>query len=198
MSDFTWTPPEGMSPQHARQWREFFRKAASGDAGYTATPEMYLILYKAQLGRCFICQVRKGINPEDPKARGMMRLGWDHNHATGAVRGLLCTKGEWSCNRLVGRFRDNPEAWRRGARYLEQPPALILAQVQRAAGDLPVEERIRIATQILGVERDAMERKVNRAKLLDATSAGGMRAWFNGHEITSHISRIEIDEFEIE
>ena len=151
----------------ASAWREFFRKAASGRAGYTATPTMYVILYKAQLGRCFICQSARGINPEDPKGKGAQRLGWDHNHTTGAVRGLLCTKGEWSCNRIVGRYRDRPDAFARGARYLEQPPAAVLAIIQERAGDLPVEERIRLATEILGVERDAMERRVNRAKFLE-------------------------------
>lgn len=167
MIEYQWTAPAGMLPTVAASWRAFYRKAASGKSGYKATPEMYVILYKAQLGRCFICQVARGINPEDPKGRGPQRLAWDHNHATGAVRGLLCAKGEWSCNRIVGRYRDDPEAFRRGFRYLEQPPALILAMVQERAGDLPVEERIRIATEILGVERDALERKVNRGRLLE-------------------------------
>lgn len=175
MSDLIWTPPEGMAIHVARAWREFFRKAQSGAAGYTATPEMYVILYKAQLGRCFICQVARGINPEDPKGKGAQRLGWDHNHTTGAVRGLLCTKGEWSCNRIVGRFRDNAEAWRRGARYLEMPPALVLSQVQRVLGDsASAEDKIRLATDILGVERDALERKVNRAKLMMGASSSAV------------------------
>jgi hypothetical protein len=121
-------------------------------------------MYKAQLGRCYICQTAKGINPEDPKGRGATRLGWDHNHATGAIRGLLCVKGEWACNRIVGRFRDNPAAFRRAARYLESPPALALAQVQRLAGELDVEERIRVATSILGLEAEAMAAKVARGK----------------------------------
>lgn len=181
MSDLAWTPPAGMLPQVARQWREFFRKAASGDAGYTASPDAYLILYRAQLGRCFICQVRKGINPEDPRGRGTMRLGWDHNHTTGAVRGLLCTRGEWSCNRIVGRYRDNPEAFRRAARYLEQPPALILAKVQEMAGDLEPEQRIALATEILGVEREALERKVNRARLLEGSNGNGPAVILGGN-----------------
>jgi recombination endonuclease VII len=173
MAEFTYEPPAGMTPAVGRAWREFFRKAASGTAGYTASPEMYLITYKAQLGRCFICQVAKGINPEDPRGRGTQRLGWDHNHATGAVRGLLCTKGQWSCNRIVGRYRDNPQAFRRAARYLEQPPALILARVQELAGDLSVDERVALAVQLLGVEREALESKVNRARLLEGTPAQG-------------------------
>lgn len=167
----TWTPPEGMRVSVAKAWREFFRKALDPkQGGYTATPEQYVIMYKAQLGRCFICQVARGINPEDPKGGGATRLGWDHNHATGAVRGLLCTNGQWSCNRIVGRYRDNPAAWRRGARYLEAPPALVLAQVQNLMGDLSVEDRIRVATEILGVERDAMEAKVRRASITRGTA----------------------------
>lgn len=144
-----WTPPDGMLPHVARAWREFYRKASSGVAGYTATPEMYVGLYKAQLGRCFICQVARGIHPEDPKGRGSQRLGWDHNHATGAVRGLLCTKGVWSCNRIVGRFRDNAAAFKRGAQYLETPPAYVFTRVERLYPELPVEDRINLTTTLL-------------------------------------------------
>lgn len=181
-----WTPPAGMTKRVETAWREFFRKAASGAAGYKATPEAYCVLYKAQLGRCFICQRARGINPEDPKGKGSQRLGWDHNHATGATRGLLCTLGQWSCNRIVGRFRDNPDAFRRAARYLEQPPALVLAEVQRLGADLPVETRIRLATDILGVEREALERKVNRARLLEGTPGNGP-AVILGHTPTAII-----------
>lgn len=126
MTALVWEPPAGMEPKVVSAWREFFRKAAAGKAGYTATPDMYLRLYKFQLGRCAICQKAKGINPEDPKGRGSQRLGWDHNHVTGLVRGLLCTRGEWSCNRIVGRYRDNPQAFLRGYEYLTKPPAFNL------------------------------------------------------------------------
>jgi hypothetical protein len=142
-----------MAPVHVRAWREFFRKAASGEAGYTAGWEDYVILYRAQLGRCYICQRARGINPDDPKARGAQRLGWDHNHATGMIRGLLCTKGQWSCNRIVGRYRDNPEAFLRGAAYLQSPPALVLLQAVPAGADL--DERARLATALLGVGKEA-------------------------------------------
>ena len=144
-----WTPPAGMAANHVTAWRNFFRKAASGAAGYTAGWEDYVILYRAQLGRCFICRRARGINPDDPKARGSQRLGWDHNHSTGLIRGLLCTKGERSCNRIVGNFRDNPEAFARGASYLASPPALVLLQAVPAGADL--DERARLATSILGV-----------------------------------------------
>jgi hypothetical protein len=151
VTEVDWTPPDGMFPPVARAWREFFRKAASGTAGYTATPDMYVVLYRAQLGRCFICQIAKGINPDDPKGRGSQRLGWDHNHATGMVRGLLCTKGEWSCNRIVGRYRDDPMTFHRAYRYLFSPPALVLTQAFRAA--LDTEDRARVARALLGVSK---------------------------------------------
>lgn len=113
-----------MNAEVVKAWREFFRKALSGVNGYIATPGLYLRVYELQGGRCAICQVARGINPEDPQGRGSQRLGWDHNHATGIVRGLLCTRGQWSCNRIVGRFRDDPRAWARGAEYLTNPPAV--------------------------------------------------------------------------
>jgi hypothetical protein len=172
-----------MSATHVRAWREFFRKAASGQAGYTVTWEDYVILYRAQLGRCFICQTARGINPDDPKARGSQRLGWDHNHATGAVRGLLCTKGEWSCNRIVGRFRDKPEAFWRAFRYLTSPPALVLADVQRALD----------SHATVGVPMTLDQRKALATALLDVASVRPepRRGYSASHVIMDELYRYE-------
>lgn len=61
--------------------------------------------YQAQGGKCAICNVATGASK---------RLAVDHNHATGAVRGLLCSP----CNKFVGRLRDSPDAFLRAHKYL--------------------------------------------------------------------------------
>ena len=43
----------------------------------------------------------------------------DHDHLTGAVRGILC----FNCNGGLGQFKDNPSALRRAALYVERSSA---------------------------------------------------------------------------
>jgi hypothetical protein len=61
-----------------------------------------------QVSGCTICG--KSIT-ENGKA-----LAVDHDHETGAVRGLLCN----SCNTALGLFNDNPELLRKAADYIEK------------------------------------------------------------------------------
>lgn len=133
-----------------QRWRAFYRDV---EAKYGLSPYDYRLLYLAQKGRCWICRDAKGIHPDDPKGRGYRRLGVDHNHATGAVRGLLCTGGDKTCNRILGWLHDNPGAFRRAAEYLEHPPARVLAAVDRASqeaqGTMTDEDRERLAVAFL-------------------------------------------------
>lgn len=86
---------------------------------YGLPPGFYESLYRQQGGRCAWCNLADG---------GSKKLAIDHDHTCCAgkescgkcVRGLLCGV----CNQFLGyRMRDNPEAIRRGARYLDNPPA---------------------------------------------------------------------------
>ncbi len=52
----------------------------------------------AQSGRCDICNLA-----DSGKDRGEGSLHVDHDHATGKIRGLLCT----SCNHMMGNCRDS-------------------------------------------------------------------------------------------
>jgi hypothetical protein len=121
-----WTPPAEMGQLAVTAWRTFY--ARIGDL-YGVTPAQYRDLYFAQKGRCWICRTAKGIHPDDPRARGTRRLAVDHNHMTGQVRGLLCSGGDKTCNRVIG-WLTAPEL-RRAADYLDgtRTPGLVYAML---------------------------------------------------------------------
>ncbi len=72
---------------------------------YGITPEQYMELFVEQDGRCAIC---KADEPGGKHKNSPNKSDWnwlvDHNHTTGAVRGLLCER----CNRALGLFGDDP------------------------------------------------------------------------------------------
>lgn len=68
---------------------------------YGLTPEEYDAILSRQQGGCAVCGSTD-------------RLHVDHDHGSGAVRGILC---EW-CNRGIGHFADDPERLRAAAAYL--------------------------------------------------------------------------------
>jgi Recombination endonuclease VII len=71
---------------------------------YGITLEEWKVLYESQKGLCAICsRDLEGI-----------KVCTDHDHATGLVRGLLCT----NCNQGLGYFSDNADTMIRGAHYL--------------------------------------------------------------------------------
>jgi hypothetical protein len=65
-------------------------------------------LRAAQESRCAICGVHEAYAPRK-------RLAVDHDHRTGAIRGLLCG----NCNVGLGQFKDSPELLAAASRYLE-------------------------------------------------------------------------------
>jgi hypothetical protein len=77
-------------------------------ARYHMTIEQYDERLAAQGGRCVFC---------DEPPVGLYALSVDHDHDTGAVRGLLCVRH----NTGLGAFGDNPAALRAAADYLERP-----------------------------------------------------------------------------
>jgi hypothetical protein len=108
----------GHDPEVRRAWLAFY---ADAYRKYGITAQQYRDLYIAQHGCCYICRRAKGKNPDDPKGRGGRRLGVDHNHVTGRVRGLLDTGGDKTCNRIIGWL--TRDALARAVEYVETEPA---------------------------------------------------------------------------
>ncbi len=76
---------------------------------YGLTLEDFEELLRTQNGRCAIC------NSESP---GKRSKNWhvDHDHATGVVRGILCSH----CNIALGNFGDDIERMRKAIEYIER------------------------------------------------------------------------------
>jgi hypothetical protein len=74
---------------------------------YKMTVAEYDGLFKAQDSACAICGASEGWQGK--------RLAVDHDHKSGAIRGLLCDR----CNTVLGKMEDSPELLRRAASYLE-------------------------------------------------------------------------------
>mgnify|MGYP003392969220 CR=1 FL=1 len=110
--------------------KHYMRMKRHGDPSFTKRPidwgtrthivkrrldiqrDVYLELFEKQGGACAICK-----NPETTQFKNgqFARLAIDHNHETGAIRGLLCG----GCNRAIGGMHDNPATLREAADYLK-------------------------------------------------------------------------------
>lgn len=73
----------------------------------------YFALLEAQEHKCKIC----GGEGFTMKEAHKLKLVVDHDHETGAVRGLLCH----NCNRGLGLFKDKTEVLESAIRYLKEP-----------------------------------------------------------------------------
>jgi hypothetical protein len=77
-------------------------------ATYGLTPLAYKTMYEAQGGCCKICSIKEKHAPNQ-------RLCVDHDHDTGVVRGLLCSK----CNAAIGLLQDSSEFTIKATTYLQ-------------------------------------------------------------------------------
>lgn len=73
---------------------------------YGITLDEFNELLAAQDMKCAICR---------KEVEGDTRLHIDHDHTTGAVRGLLCSP----CNLFIGMADEDPDILRRAAEYLD-------------------------------------------------------------------------------
>ena len=88
-------------PDNKRYQRECYDRFK-----YGLEPEHKQAILDAQNGGCAICGYKFGQKTGDMKV--------DHDHSTGAVRGLLCDL----CNRGLGMFRDNQDNLTKAISYL--------------------------------------------------------------------------------
>ena len=106
----------GHSPARQRATRlanpERF-KGYSLQRDYGMSLSDYEDLLKKQEGLCAICGVPDG--SERSNNNGSKKLSVDHDHVTGAIRGLLCA----SCNQALGQMMDSAELMRKAADYID-------------------------------------------------------------------------------
>jgi hypothetical protein len=88
-------------------WREK-RRSWELSAAYGITAEGYDAILASQGGRCACCGAAAN--------RSGKRLFVDHDHQTGAIRGVICNE----CNRGIGALGDSVEGVRRALNYLER------------------------------------------------------------------------------
>lgn len=105
-----------------KRWRrEYMRKWIKSNGGYKAmdlkrkfgiTLEEFEVMKAQQHNCCAICG-----KPETAAQFGKVRdLAIDHNHVTGKVRALLCTK----CNQGIGSFLDDISLLEKAINYLKK------------------------------------------------------------------------------
>jgi len=76
----------------------------------------YMQMFNDQSGACAICH-----QPETHRRQGKLKaLAVDHDHKTGAIRGLLCS----DCNTGIGKLKDSPSVLRSAIQYLERPRSI--------------------------------------------------------------------------
>ena len=119
-----WKTRTGCSFKHSRQVNEksvseFFKRKNISKVQYkrngnmlkkyNLTEHQYNEMLKQQNGVCAICKQK-----EIHKLYKFLPV--DHNHKTGKIRGLLCSR----CNYGIGNFNDNIELLKEAINYLKE------------------------------------------------------------------------------
>jgi hypothetical protein len=107
-------PSQSLERRRAASFRYYRRKghAQVRDRAYGLEPGQYEEILREQCGLCAICREPEHATRQDGTPRP---LNVDHDHASGAIRGLLCG----GCNKTLGNMRDDPARLRAAADYLE-------------------------------------------------------------------------------
>ena len=95
--------------EYGRAWRQAHPEYGQRERlmrKFGITLEQYNQMLAEQGGTCAICHA----------VPGLRRLAVDHDHATGTIRGLLCSE----CNKALGLLEDDPALLRQAADYLER------------------------------------------------------------------------------
>lgn len=103
------------NPERAREYQRNWQRAnkhahrcSMVKHKYGLTRAEYERLTQESAGKCAICQRTS-------------KLAIDHDHETGAVRGMLCVR----CNHGLGNFRDAPELLIAAVSYLKRAMRLV-------------------------------------------------------------------------
>ena len=92
---------------HPLAWTESYLRKS-----FDISLNEYHNMVAAQGNRCAMCE-----KPETEMRNGEIKaLSVDHNHTTGAVRGLLCS----ACNKAIGLLKEDRELFFAGVRYLDK------------------------------------------------------------------------------
>lgn len=115
---------------------------------YGISYDQYLALLAQQNGVCAICQ-------KTPIKR---KLGVDHDHRTGEVRGLLCG----NCNTGIGHLQDSTEILEQAKNYLRKSP--IVQQIRQQPQPLEPNEQELEKIGLL-IENKRLHRKIEALEL---------------------------------